>query len=93
MSCWRSHRRRCCRDSRSGLIRVEPILRAAALLTCLIGACMFLVTVGVFGGETQRWATFSFAAAIVATSIAAQVVNVHASEFPAARRQPETKAA
>jgi hypothetical protein len=74
-------------------IRVERILRAAALLTCLIGAWTFLVTVGVFSGETQRWVTFAFAAAIVATTIAAQVVNVHASELPAVRRVPETKAA
>jgi hypothetical protein len=74
-------------------IPVERILRAAALLTCLIGASTFLVTLGVFTGETQRWVTFAFAAGIVATSIAAQVVNVHASEIPAVRRVPETKAA
>jgi hypothetical protein len=74
-------------------IRVEPILRGAALLTCLIGAWTFLVTIGIFSGDTQRWLTFAFAAAIVATSIAAQVVNVHANELPAVRRVPETKAA
>ena len=74
-------------------IRVGPVLRGAALLTCLIGAWTFLVTVGVFSGETQRWVTFAFAAAIVATSITAQVVNVHASELPGVRRVPESKAA
>jgi hypothetical protein len=74
-------------------IRVEPILRGAALLTCLIGAWTFLVTIGVFSGDTQRWVTFAFAAAIVATSIAAQVVNVHANELPAVRSAPETRAA
>jgi hypothetical protein len=37
--------------------------------------------------------TFAFAAVIVATSIVAQVVNVHANELPAARRVSETKAA
>jgi hypothetical protein len=46
-----------------------------------------------FSGDTQRWVTFASAAAIVATSIAAQVVNVHASELPTVRRVPETKAA
>jgi hypothetical protein len=74
-------------------ICVIPSLRAVALLTCVIGAATFLVTIGVFSGETQRWLTFAFAAAIVATSIAAQVVNVHANELPAVRRVPETKAA
>jgi hypothetical protein len=74
-------------------ICVIPILRAAALLTCAIGAATFLVTIGVFSGETQRWLTFAFAAAIVATSIAAQVVNVHANELPAVRSVPETTAA
>jgi hypothetical protein len=68
-------------------------LRAAALLTCLIGAWTFLVTVAVFSGETQRWVTFASAAASVASSIAAQVVNVHANELPAVRRVPETRAA
>jgi hypothetical protein len=61
-------------------IDVEPIWRGAALLTCLIGAWTFLVTVGVLSGDTQHWVTFASAAAIVAISIAAQVVNVHASE-------------
>ena len=61
-------------------IHVDPILRAAALLTCLIGAWTFVVTVGVLSGATQHRVTFASAAAIVAISIAAQVVNVHASE-------------
>jgi hypothetical protein len=64
----------------AGFIDVEPILPGAALLTCLIGAWNFLVTVGVLSGDTQHWVTFASAAAIVAISIAAQVVNVHASE-------------
>jgi hypothetical protein len=50
-----------------------------------IGAWTFLVTVGVFSGETQRWVTFA--------SAAAQVVNLHANELPVVRRVPETKAA
>jgi hypothetical protein len=64
----------------AGFIDVEPIWRGAALLTCLIGAWTFLVTVGVLSGDTQHWVTFASAAAIVAISIAARVVNVHASE-------------
>jgi hypothetical protein len=56
------------------------VLRGAGLLTCLIGAWTYLVTVGVLSGDTQHWVTFASAAAIVAISIAAQVVNVHASE-------------
>jgi hypothetical protein len=51
------------------------MLRAASLPPFVIGAATFLVAIGVFSGETQRWVTFAFAAAIVATSIAAQVVN------------------
>ena len=74
-------------------IRVEPILRGAAVLTCLIGARTFLVTLGVFSDDTQRWVMFASAVAIVAISIAAQVVNVHASELPAVRRVPDAKAA
>jgi hypothetical protein len=77
----------------AGFICVQPILRGAALLTCLSGAWTFLVTVGVFSGDTQRWVTFASGVAIVATSIAAQVVNVHANELPPVRRIPETKAA
>jgi hypothetical protein len=38
-------------------------LRAAALLTCLIGVWTFLVTIGVFSGETQRWVAFASAEA------------------------------
>jgi hypothetical protein len=37
----------------AGFIDVEPILRGAALLTCLIGAWTFLVTVGVLSCDSS----------------------------------------
>lgn len=74
-------------------IRVKPVLRAAALATCLIGAWTFLVTLGVFDDQAQRWVTFASALSIVAVTVAAQVVNVHASEPPAIGRVATPKAA
>jgi hypothetical protein len=74
-------------------LRVDRLLRAAALATCLVGAWTFLVALGVFRDATQRWVTFASALAIVAITVAAQVVNVHDSEPPAVRRVAETKAA
>ena len=70
------------------------VILALALAGGFIVVTMLVfVTVGVFTGGTQRWVIFASAAAIVATSIAAQVVNVHVSELLAVRRVPETKAA
>jgi hypothetical protein len=61
------------------------VARSIGSLSTITGAWMVLVTIGVFGGATQRWITFTAAAGVVGLTLLAQSTEVRAM---LARRAP-----
>jgi hypothetical protein len=72
------------------------LARSIAGVSTLTGAWMVLVTIGIFGGATQRWITFAAAAGVVGLTLIAQSTEagrVLASRAPRLRDAADARAA